>query len=281
MLRRLSTALQEGVFRLRGQQIMKYVDEIDSFRNLTRCQQEEYRQEKISKLLRYSAINIDYYKNELDKSGYSFSRYSEMDFYNWLPVLTKKYIRENLFAFISDDKRIRFSETMTSGSTGASTKFFVASQSAERWYAAKIWHRHQFGVELGDPCLWVWGRMPQSPRITSKVRLSISNFVRSEYRISAFNINIQTAREFSDLITSKRIRVIYAYTSALMSLLNVVKKNNFRFRSHLKVIVCTAEVLDEEQRVILQEFFDCPVVSEYGGAEFGIVATEGPEKKTE
>mgnify|MGYP006076936219 CR=1 FL=1 len=279
MLSKFSTAIQKATFRIRGQLIMKYVEEIDYIHNLSQSRKENYRQEKITELVQYSTEHVEYYKTQLLKSEYSFSRYSEIDFYNWLPVLTKNYMRKNLSAFISADKDISFSETMTSGSTGASTKFLVAPQSAERWYAAKIWHRHQFGVELGDPCLWIWGRMPRNPQLINRLRASLSDLLRYEYRISAFDINVQTAKEFCGLITNKKIKVIYAYTSALINLVNVAKKNNFRLKSYLKLIVCTAELLDDDQRYILQQFFGCPVVSEYGGAEFGIVATEGFENK--
>ena len=267
------------MFKIRRQRIMDYVHDIDIVHNLSKKKYEDYKLEKLQELISSSVINVPYYRNLYELGGYSFSQSSELSFYRDLPVLTKKLLRSQIQSFISDDQDLKYASTMTSGSTGASTRFLVAATAAERWYASKIWHRGCFGVSLGDPCLWIWGRLPPTTGVVNKFRNSTSNFIRNEYRLSAFSINEELIYNFLSIVQDRKIKIIYSYTSALYQIVKMMREHNYKIKSKLKLIVCTAELLDEDTRKYLEKFFGCPVVSEYGGAEFGIVATENINKK--
>jgi phenylacetate-CoA ligase len=47
-------------------------------------------------------------------------------------------------------------------------------------------------------------------------------------------------------------------------------------RDFLKAIIVTSEVLTNEQRILMESYFNVPVINEYGCSEVGIIAAECP-----
>jgi phenylacetate-CoA ligase len=70
---------------------------------------------------------------------------------------------------------------------------------------------------------------------------------------------------------------MYGYASAFYLLARYLEKIQWHSIPDLKVIFATAEPLFEFQRETIQKVFGCPVSSEYGSRDAGLVANECPQ----
>lgn len=255
----------------KGQKINCYLHEFANTNSFSRKQLELLQLEKLKKLIDYCELNIPYYRELFKNTGITASEITSFKDYEKIPVLTKNEVRNHYQEFLPDTNlKIKYSNTQTSGSTGMSTQFRVSKTSGERWYASKLYNRTLHGVKPGDPILWIWGR--RNSLQVSKFSRFIKERIENEYRISAFDISEENTDKIIKVIKKRKIKAIYAYSSALYEFSILLKQRNLVLP--LQKIFVTSEKLLEHQKQLIEEVFACKAISEYGAAEMGILAFE-------
>ncbi len=181
--------------------------------------------------------------------------------------------RTSLGHLAAEGKRRRGVEYRhTSGSTGAPFHF-VKDKEMTAWMDAVMWAAYQWhGVGLGDREARFWGT-PLSG--TGRFKRRIMDWWLARRRLGAFDMSpAQSETFFHEL---RRFRPVYAYgyPSLMQEFVRHCSSAGIEGGElRLNVVISTGELLTPNVRRCLHEFFNCPVIDEYGCTESGIIAME-------
>lgn len=255
---------------IKGQMISKYINGLEGYYNSSLKFQEEYKLTHLRKLLQHCYENVPYYKDLFNKIDFKPSEVKSLGDLEKLPILTKELVRENYKDFICTDMSLKYVINSTSGSTGINLSLLISKEASERWYASKLYWRKSHGIEVGDGILWVWGR---KIGVRNGLISFFKQYLEGEHKFSAFSLSQTESNRIAATINRKKIRIIYGYTSALYHLAVFLECKGWSFPS-LKLIVVTAEGMTDSQKRLIENVFECSIISEYGAAEMGILSYE-------
>jgi phenylacetate-CoA ligase len=120
-----------------------------------------------------------------------------------------------------------------------------------------------------------WGN-PSSAR--RQLRFAAADFAMHRIRFSAFAFDDADLENYWRRCLKFKPDYFYGYVSMLVQFARFLEDQGFDGSAlHLKVIVCTSEVLTPSDRELLVRTFGCPVQNEYGCGEVGPIAYSCPE----
>jgi phenylacetate-CoA ligase len=228
---------------------------------------------KIQKLLNVISHNIPFYKNSNIQINDIKEELDTNSLHNNFPILTKQIIRNNFDLLVSNinAKHILGS---TSGSTGFPLTVKLSSEALAWRYAYMMRFLSWYGIKIYDRHISIEGEHMYKTH-TLKRRLIL--FLKDRLDINAMTINKNTCLEYYSKILKLRPIYMRGYPSGFIQLITLLKQNNIQICiPSLKLIVVTSEQLYPKTRKIISEFFNVPVVNEYGCVEFGYFAFECP-----
>ncbi|MGG1661836.1 phenylacetate--CoA ligase family protein [Brevibacillus sp. NRS-1366] len=226
---------------------------------------------KLGKLLQHAVQNVPAYKEfaaEWKERSDSPERFLQR-----LPVLTKNHFRLHGDQYLTEGvPPHKLISNRTGGSTGEPTRFFLERAAVERYEAARwlglSWH----GIQMGDPCVMIWGsplelNQQQARRYRWKER-----WLKNRLLLSAYALDERRLETHLRFIQRFRPTYLYGYTSALHTLAQMMLDRGWTLGIRLKAVVSTAETLHEHQRKTIMKAFQAPVINEYGARDGGIIA---------
>jgi phenylacetate-CoA ligase len=220
--------------------------------------------------------DIPYYAGLVDSGRAPKDIYSWEDF-EAVPVLTRQIIQDHPDAFL------RRSGTpdgfaVTAGSTGTPLRLGINQTERDRMRVVKLaaWQQHGYGPSSRLFLLWGhahllgtgWkGRLNHSKRKCADAFLGYR-------RLDAYRLNRASCLEYADKLLRFRPLGIVGYASALDLFARCTRQFRDRFRAlGVRFVLATAEPPPRPDTFpFLEDLFGCPVIQEYGGAEFGQVA---------
>jgi phenylacetate-CoA ligase len=257
------------VQRYKNEHLLDYLHTLKEYERLT----PEALQSK-QKVLLHAAVaqarhNV-FWRERLGGISSSFSAAT----YAGLAPLTKTELREHYSALVTQGESV-VQEGTTSGSTGVAVRIKLSPEH-QAWNFASQWlGRSWYGVAIGDPGVWIWGRPIYSWKkramVTAKARLN------NLLLLQIFDLSESTLADWWRQIQRFRPVYLYGYASALDRLAEYIESHGQRVSFPVKLVSTTAEVLYEFQRERLQRVFGAPVSNEYGSTETGSIAFECPD----
>jgi phenylacetate-CoA ligase len=188
-----------------------------------------------------------------------------------LPVITRRTLidqREQLKA--RDFNGRRFVRT-TGGSTGRPVTIDRDARAFAWELAATCRGRQWAGVDIGDPEGRLWG-VP----VTAAGRRYAwwADALLHRRRCSAFQFTVADMDRYTELLNRFQPSYLYGYVSMLVEYARHLQSSAVAPRYRLKSVIATSEVLEPQQRAVLEEAFACRVFNEYGCGEVGRIAHE-------
>lgn len=229
---------------------------------------------KLKKILICALENIPYYKRSFKLFSdliYNFQSVSEL---SSIPFLTKQQIRDNFGLLQNPEFKGRISMESTSGSTGDPMQF-VHDRSGGAFARALSYREHKwYNLNIGEKEARFYG-IPMDPK--AKFQERVKDFLMNRKRLSVFNLSKPSLNSYYYRINRYKPAYIYGYTSAIFEFINFMKNHNLKFKGNfLKAVIVTSEVLVIEQRKLIENYLNVPVINEYGCSEVGIIAAECP-----
>lgn len=228
-----------------------------------------YQEYKLGRLLWHCYKNVPFYRSWFKKNGLSPSDI-KLDKMDNLPIITKKFLQKNLEWFEAEKDMGKREQAKTSGSTGIPLHF-PKSLTSTAFQLAAMYRGHRWhGVELGDREARLWG-IPVDLRGRLKMRLT--DLLLNRFRESEYNLNEDVLVDFYNRCLKKKPVYITGYTSMVVQFARFIEKScldGSRFK--LKMVKCTSETIHEADYSLIERVFGCPLVSEYGAAETGLIA---------
>ncbi len=110
-------------------------------------------------------------------------------------------------------------------------------------------------------------------------KLRLKDFLSHRYRFNIFDFSEEAMGRMLSKFQNTHFDYINGYTGSIVLLAKFLKKKQLFLSDicpSLKVCVVTSEMLFEDDKKLLQERFNIPIINEYGSAELDIIAMESP-----
>jgi phenylacetate-CoA ligase len=228
--------------------------------------------ERLRRLLDHAYWHCPFYRERLDRLGLVPSDIHSLDDLRLLPVLEKHDIQEQRDRLVArgwpgHDLLLN----RTGGSTGTPLTFYLSRDRKCSRAAATIRHNRWAGWDVGDKVALLWGA-PRDAAAGWRARLRSRLLERSLF-LDAGHLTAARLADFDTTLKRFRPRVILAYAQAAVLFARFLRsRGQAAYRPH--ALVTSAEMLEAEQRVVLEEVFGCPVFNRYGCRETSVVASE-------
>lgn len=225
----------------------------------------EYQNEKLRNIVKYSYENVPYYNNLFKTINLVPKDIKSKEDLNKLSILTKEDIKRNFNKLISrKHKRQKLRTGHTSGTTGSPLEV-LWDHNVEVITNAILWrHRRWAGFEFGSKYATLLGRVivPPDQKCPPFYR---RNVPWNQFLFSSFHLIDDNIKYYFDEFDKNNIRFLEAYPSTAYILAQYLKQHNLYY--NMNAIVTSSETLLPLQREIIEERFGCKVFDYYGMAE--------------
>jgi phenylacetate-CoA ligase len=191
-----------------------------------------------------------------------------------LPILYKQDVlehRDELLAYGVDRGRIKLGHT--GGSTGRPLAFYYDDAKHELMLAGMMRGFMMSGWRPGQKILYLWG----ASRDIARGGVFAGRFggvLGADKTVAAVELSEARLHQWVRLIQRWQPVLLYGYASSMAELARFVVDNASRLPDTLLGVYSTAEVLDENQRQLMQQAFGCKVFNQYGCREVPNIAWE-------
>jgi phenylacetate-CoA ligase len=256
---------------------MKWLREYEESQYYSEDEIAELRWERLKSILEHAYTNTSFYKKRFDSAGITLKDIKSPEDLSKLPILARKDIQNNYEEMIARNfNKDRLIEDMTGGSTATPVKFYYDWDRLSSRWAAKLRHNKWANWEIGDKAALLWGSSRDMKEI-SGFRAKLRNyFLNRSISLDTSYFDEESMRDFTMKILRFKPKIFQAYASSMALFAKYVKKNNIK-DIQPKGIITSAEVLQEQDRILIEETFECKVFNRYGCREVGTIATECSE----
>ncbi len=228
---------------------------------------------KLKNVIRFAYQNTQYYKNIFRKNNITPSSIRHLSDMKYIPITTKNDLRNNVEA-IKASSSLQVYPVKTSGSTGEPLYFYkdriASAYSYASMYRGLKWH----GIDICCKEAYLWGiPLAKKDYLLAKLR----DFCLNRFRESHFDLSSDTFFKFCRSIRLQKPEFLSGYATLIYEFAKYVDRHpNLIKGINFKIIKYTAEMLHSYQKEYIERVFCCPVVSEYGSAECGIITFQCP-----
>ena len=263
--------------RLMKRPTFAYLESLERSQWLSRGEIERLQADKLTALLRVAAQHSPWHAERLHAAGFNVSKDElSLEDLRRLPTMTKRDARGNL-------DRIRWSgvpggafQYNTGGSSGEPLVFYYGRLRQASDAAGRIRARRWWGVEPGDPEVYLWGA-PVELQKTDRVK-TLRDRMLNQLVLNAFEMSESNMDAYLDAVQAFGSKCIYGYASSVALLAARASARGIRLHlPKLRVVCTTGEPLYPHQRALIEKTFGVPAANEFGSRDIGFTAHETPE----
>ena len=263
--------------RLMKRPTFAYLESLEHSQWLWREEVERLQTEKLNALLRVAAQRSPWHAERMRAAGLDISNHDiSLGDLRRLPTMTKRDARANI-------EQIRWAGVPggafrynTGGSSGEPLQFFYGRWRQASDAAGRIRARRWWGVEPGDPEVYLWGA-PVELQKTDRIK-TLRDRMLNQLVLNAFEMSGSNMDAYLEALQAFNPKCIYGYASSVALLAARASTRGIRLRlPKLRVVCTTGEPLYAHQRELIQETFGVPAANEFGSRDIGFTAHETPE----
>jgi phenylacetate-CoA ligase len=248
---------------------------IHAIRRFERLPEKEQRAEqgkRLRRLLQHAYDTVPFHRKRFDDAGFHPSA-ARADRPLPLPALCRDDLRDNGQSLLSTAHRIEnLRRAGSSGTTSTPVQFYRDIESLRDKSALQHQLNSWAGYNAGDSVLMLWGAHRDLAMQPSwRWRLYEQVLMRQIAGPSGI-INDDILQGFGARYEQHRPKVLYAYSTVLAAFASYMQKRGLKHRP--QVIIGTAEVMNQENRDLIESVFGVPVTMHYGSREVGMVGAE-------
>lgn len=215
-----------------------------------------------------------YYRQKFRETGISPGDLRSRADIHSVPTITKEEIQEHRDEMISTMySTSSLISDMTGGSTGSPMQFYYEKERLDSRVGATLRHNRWAGWEIGDRAAILWGA-PQDIKVSGKLKDRMRTWIQERRLIlDASALNEAAMANFARELIRYRPTILQAYSNTLGLFARYIQAQKIE-GIRPQGIICSAEVLTDENRRLIEETFGCSVYNRYGCREFAVIASE-------
>jgi phenylacetate-CoA ligase len=264
--------LQEKAFH---RPTFPYLAELERSQWLSRDDMARLQLKKLRGLLRIAYDHSPWHRQRMQAVNLQPENVGDLGALQRLPTMDKAQAAANREDLVWRDVPGGAFQYNTGGSSGQPLIFHFGRTRQASDAAGRIRARRWWGVEVGEPEVYIWGA-PVELNKTDWVK-TLRDRLLNQLVLNAFAMSPERMDDYLDALESFQPRSIYGYSSSVSLLAAHAQARGRRLRlPRLKVVCTTGEPLYEHQRNLLAEVFSAPVANEFGSRDIGFTAHETP-----
>lgn len=245
---------------------------IRRFELLTEKAQREEQQRRLQRILQHAYDTVPYHRKQFDDAGFQPAD-ARVDRPLPLPALTRDHLRDAgnvLLSTAFKPKELRMASS--SGTTSTPVTFHRDLEALRNKTALTLQLGAWSGFNPGDPVMMLWGAhrdLAIQPswrwRLYDEVlmrRVSAPSGILSEEILERFRMRYE----------KNHPKVLYCYATVLAAFASHLKKHGFQHKP--EILITTAEVLSDSNRVLIESVFGIPLHNYYGSRDIGMIGAE-------
>jgi phenylacetate-CoA ligase len=254
---------------------LRYLREFERTQFLSLDELRDLQWRRLRVLLEHAYRQCPFYAERFDKAGLTVADLHRPDDLRALPPLEKHDLQEQGERMVARDwPAADLIRNQTGGSTGTPVPFYLGRDRKCSRAAATLRHNRWAGWEVGDRAAVIWGAPLDRPGRNLRARLR-GLLLREPLWLDAAALTEETMTGFHAALYRYRPRILQAYARAAVLFARFLKARKLpAYRPH--AIVTSAEVLEDDERALLEEVFGAPVFNRYGCREVSVLASECP-----
>lgn len=189
--------------------ISKYIKQVENLYTLSHDELHSYDEERFLKIFRKAWDKTSFYQQLCRQKGIGRNDIQHLEDIKRLPVLTKDMLKAHGTDLLTQCN-LGLIKSHTSGTTGTPLTVYKDWPALWREQAYLYCYRKRCGYTYGEPLVSLRGNL-------SKAQLSLKVHVSNTLYLSSYNININTATRYFQLIKKHHPKAIEGYPSSLYS----------------------------------------------------------------
>ena len=137
-----------------------------------------------------------------------------------------------------------------------------------------------YGIEPGDKTLLLWGHEhlygKGFMRRINRIKRGVKDWLANAKRVSAYDLGRQAMEHAYDVMRKFQPQFLIGFSPAVLSFVRQNAYHAGEIRS-VKVALCTAGPLSDEEKTEIKNFFGCELCMEYGSVDGGCMAYTRPK----
>jgi phenylacetate-CoA ligase len=233
--------------------------------------------QRLRVLLRHAFAECPFYRERFREAGLTPDDLRGLDDLRRLRPLEKRDLQERGLELIARSwPRNDLIRNQTGGSTGTPVVFHL-SRDRKCSRAAATWrHNRWAGWNVGDRAAVLWGAPTDRPDESWRGRLR-GLLLREPFWLDAGRVTEEALAAFHAALHRHRPAVLLAYARAAVLFARYLEARGLK-AWRPRAIVTSAEVLEGDERALLERTFGCPVFNRYGCREVSVIASECPQR---
>jgi phenylacetate-CoA ligase len=230
--------------------------------------------EKLKALIEHAYGTVPYYRELFDQEKITPRDVTNLREYAALPVLTKNMLRtRGVEAFRSTRfPGARLRESTTSGSTGEPLRL-LREHVYEEWRMTGSWRAWRWGGWTpGDKIMWIWREWwPKDPITRLEKRLNW--WITRRMLCDVSEMSDATMQRWVKQLEEYQPNFIHGFPSAIERFARYIDDKRIKV-APIRTVFTNGEMLQTEQREIIQGVFQTRVHNVYGSNEVHPIAAE-------
>jgi len=273
LARRLIYPLHE---RLLKRPTFPYLAELEHSQWLSRQGMEQLQEKKLAELLKPAWQHCPWHRERMSAAGIDPEGRVSLADLRRLPTMDKQDAVSHGEQMVWRGVPGGIFQYNTGGSSGQPLIFYYGRRRQASDAAGRMRARRWWGVEPGDPEVYLWGAPVELDK-TDRIK-TLRDRLLNQLVLNAFEMSPARMDEYARAIQAFQPHCLYGYASSVALLAAHVLDRGIRLRlPRLKVVCTTGEPLFEHQRQLIGEVFGVPVANEFGSRDIGFTAHETPQ----
>lgn len=224
----------------------------------TQEQIEDYQNQKLKSLIRYTVENVPFYKEYFQIHGMTSDAIQSISELEKMPIVDKNLMRkEGINRFASEkfpsNKRIL---SHSSGSTGEPFAFYISKESDSVNTASKLLTWYYAGYRLGDKYMKIANANRKS--FLKKTQDLLNNCIYIPFT----SLNNESIVEILDKIEKNKPQIIRSYPAPLY-IISQFRNKHGGYSYSPEHIMTTGATLSEAYRMEIEKAFGCDIIDSY------------------
>lgn len=254
---------------------LRYLRQFEKTQFLPPALLQDLQLRRLRDLVEHAYRQCPFYRRRFDRAGLGPEDVRRLEDLSALPALEKTDIQKHRDRMTAHKwPASDLIANHTGGSTGRPLSFFLSHDRKCSRAAATIRHNRWAGWDIGDKSAVLWGAPRDVPAGGWRSQLRRALLDR-QLHLDTGHITEQKLNAFDAALKRFRPRVILAYAGAAAMFARYLESNG-RTPYQPQAIVTSAEVLEERERLRIEQVFGCPVFNRYGCREVSVIASECP-----
>lgn len=247
----------------------KFLSETSSF---SASDIKEYQENQFKKIVDHTYKNSLFYRNQFSESNFSIQGEDLIERLSSLPILRKEIVKDNYADILSKNANdYKYLKRRTGGTTGVPLSYLYDKDSWSLGWALKIRDWGYGNYKIGDK-MALLGGASLVPDQKVNLKRDIWNHFNGFIPLSTTHFDKNILKNYYNILLKERIRFLRGYPSSLLAFAEHLKSNKLSLP--IEAIFTTAEVLQKDHRIFIEDVFNCKIFDQYGAADACAHASE-------